>query len=191
MSSATTHIFQPWSMLKCQTILKKYMNLIMYCLEKKPIGFFSTRAPFRDYFCKLKSGASIWDWLLFEIKPTELVFEVLRYSTKCDVSVLVSLVLVSTVLSVIILAFTFPLESILNKCLSCHTLTNVTIATAAGYFESVGTGYSKCVCVFWGKGGGRLKHLFSVTLCSHFHPPPRALYTRVQQKLAFTALVQW
>ena len=36
-------------------------------------------ASFRDNFCKLKRGASLRDGLLLKIKPTGLLFEVLRY----------------------------------------------------------------------------------------------------------------
>ena len=37
----TTQIVQPRNMPKCQIILNKNTNLIMYCLEKKHMGFFS------------------------------------------------------------------------------------------------------------------------------------------------------
>ena len=38
-SKTITHIFQPRNLLKCQIILKKNTNLIIYCPEKKPVGF--------------------------------------------------------------------------------------------------------------------------------------------------------
>ena len=48
MSDTTIQIFQPQSMLQCQIILKKNTILIIYCLEKKPIGFFSRWASSRN-----------------------------------------------------------------------------------------------------------------------------------------------
>ena len=41
---------------------------------------FSRWTSFRDIFCKLKRGASFWDWLLLEIKLNGLLFEVLRHN---------------------------------------------------------------------------------------------------------------
>ena len=42
ISKTTSQIFQPRDMLKCLKIIrKKNTNLIIYCLEKKPMGFLS------------------------------------------------------------------------------------------------------------------------------------------------------
>ena len=37
----TTQSFHPRNVLKCRIIYKKNVNLILYCLEKNPMGFFS------------------------------------------------------------------------------------------------------------------------------------------------------
>ena len=48
MRETTTQTFQPQNMLQCQIILKKNTILIIYCFEKKPVGFFSRWASSRN-----------------------------------------------------------------------------------------------------------------------------------------------
>ena len=69
ISKTTTQFFQPRNMLKCQLIPKKKPTSLFAVLKRSPLPSFG------DYFCKVKRG------LLFEIEPTGLLFDVLRYSS--------------------------------------------------------------------------------------------------------------
>ena len=62
MTKTTTHIFQPRYDPKCQIILEKNTNDIMFCLKKKPMDFFFEMAfLFEITFANSREG------LLFEM----------------------------------------------------------------------------------------------------------------------------
>ena len=64
-------MFQPRNMLKCQIMFQKNTNLVIYCLEKKPMGFISrNRLLFKITFAQ--EGRFFRNGLLFRLSP--LVF---------------------------------------------------------------------------------------------------------------------